>query len=381
MTATDLVAHRLRNQKLARTTFRRPEEVVAWLGAVQSQDYIGAKWGVGVRAKGLTDAAIERAFDEGRILRTHVLRPTWHFVAPADIRWLLALTAPRVHQFNAYHYRQRELTPKLFARSHAIIEKALDGGKHLTRKELETALKQARIATEDLRLGTITMHAELSAVICSGPMRGKQHTYALLEERVPRVAALSREEALVTLTRRYFASHGPATVRDYAWWSGLSMRDAKAGIEMIASESASASASASGSASASAPKLERREIEECTYWFYPSRGAGARAAVEGPEARLLPNFDEYFIAYKDQRAVLNGGLTLPLLRPVRPEFAHLLTIDGWLAGIWKRTVNGRTADVEVRPFRPLKKPERSALDAAVERYRTFMDRPAKLTVS
>jgi hypothetical protein len=362
MTAADLVVQRLRNQKLTRTTSRQPEEVVAWLGAVQSQDFIGAKWGVGLRTNGATDAAIERAFDEGRILRTHVMRPTWHFVAPADIRWLLALTAPRVHQFNAYHYRSRELTPKVFSRCHAIIARALEGGKHLTRRELETVLKQRGIETENLRLGAITMHAELSAVICSGPMRGKQHTYALLEERVPRVPELSREEALATLTRRYFTSHGPATVRDYAWWSGLSMRDAKTGIEMIASA------------------LEKDPIDDCTYWFYASRAA--RGAAQGPTARLLPNFDEYFIAYKDRRTVLNGGLALPALpSPVRPEFAHLLTIDGWLAGSWKRTTNGRTADIEVRSFRPLKKNERAALDAAVERYRAFMALPAKLTVS
>jgi hypothetical protein len=371
MTAADLVIQRLRNQKLARPTFRQPEEVVAWLGAVQSQDYIGAKWGVGLRmhGAGATDAAIDRAFDEGRILRTHVMRPTWHFVVPEDIRWMLALTAPRVHQFSAYQYRVTGMTPKMFARCHAILEKTLEGGKHLTRKELQTALKQGGVDADTLRLGTIMLQAELCAVICSGAMREKQQTYALLEERVSRAPVMSREESLAMLTKRYFTSHGPATVRDYAWWSGLSMRDAKAGVDMIAGDAGSET------------KLERREIDECTYWFYPSRGGRTGAAAES-KAWLLPNYDEYFIAYKDRRTVLHGGPTpIPSRTEARPEFAHLVTIDGWLTGSWKRTTNGRTADVDLRAFRPLKKADRRAIDAAMERYRAFMGRPATLTFS
>jgi hypothetical protein len=352
--AENLVLQRIRNQKLMRTPYRQPEEVVSWLAGVQSQDYIGAKWALGLRARGLTDAAVDRAYDEGRILRTHVLRPTWHFVAPQDIRWMLALTAPRVHGFSAYYYRKHELEQKLFARCHKSLARALEGGKHLTRTELQDALRKTGIESNNLRLGLILMHAELSALICSGARRGKQHTYALLEERVPRASPMSREEALAALTARYVTSHGPVTVHDYAWWSGLNMRDARKGIEMLASEC----------------PLEQRAIDECTYWSLESQASVPRGGRQTPVAWLLPNYDEYYIAYKDRRAT-----------QARHEFAHLLTIDGWLSGSWKRTLANRTAGVEVRAFRTLKKPERDALDEAVSRYAAFLDVPVTLTFS
>ena len=228
--AFHLVRERLRNQSLAVSRLRTPGEVVAWLGAAQAQDYAGAKWALGLRAKGLTDAAVEQAFDEGAILRTHILRPTWHFVAPADIRWMLALSAPRVHAVNAYAYRTFELDAAVLARSRAALERALAGGRQLTRLELAKVLQRAGVQADGPRLAHVMMHAELDAVICSGARRGKQFTYALLEERAPRAKVLPRDEALAELTRRYFASHGPATLRDYVWWSGLTARDARAGM-------------------------------------------------------------------------------------------------------------------------------------------------------
>jgi hypothetical protein len=370
MTAAELIAQRLSNQLLARTTFRKAEEVVAWLGAVQSQDFIGAKWALGARANGLTDVGVDRAFDEGRILRTHVLRPTWHFVVPADIRWMLALTAPRVHGFSGSYYRKHELEGKVFARCHKAIAKALAGGKHLTRAELQTALRKAGIESDNLRLGLIVMHAELSALICSGPRRGKQFTYALLDERVPRspAPALSRDESLAELARRYLTSHGPATVRDYSWWSGLSIRDAKTAFELIASE------------------LEQRVIDDVAHWSLASQPAPRRPRAQtAASAWLLPNYDEYFIAYKDREIVLRDGLPPPATATgrvdPRPEFAHLLSIDGRLAGTWKRSFTPRTAGVDLRMFRPLKKPERTAIDAAVASYEEFLKLPVTLTLT
>ena len=140
MTANQIRSLRLRNQRIVRSGFRTAQEVVAWLGAVQAQEFTGAKWGVGLRAKGLTEAAIEREFDQGRILRTHILRPTWHFVAPADIRWMLSISGPRVHAANAHYYRKTGADPALVVRSRKIIERALEGGNALTRNELAARL-------------------------------------------------------------------------------------------------------------------------------------------------------------------------------------------------------------------------------------------------
>ena len=364
MTSSQLIEQRLRNQMLTTAASPKMEEVVAALGAVQSQDFVGAKWALGARVAKLTEAEVDRAYDEGRILRTHVLRPTWHFVAPADIRWMLALTAPRVHGFSSSAYRKFELETKVFSRCHKAIVRALEGGTHLTRGELKAALRKAGVESETVRLGLILMHAELSALICSGPRRGKHATYALLEERVPATRALSTEEALAELTRRYVRSHGPVTTRDFAWWSGLSMADARRGFASIASE------------------LEQHVLEDLTY--YSSASASAKGTARprkrsaSPTAWLLPNYDEYFIAYKDRDLVLQGT---PKTLGVRPEFAHLLTIDGRLTGTWKRTFSPRDAGVDLRTFRPLTKPERTALNKTIARYSAYLQLPTTLSVA
>lgn len=221
MNSLDIAHHRLHNQKLLQTTFTKPSQVVAYLGAVQAQDYAGAKWALAQRVKSIiTDAEIDQTFADGAILRTHLMRPTWHFVAPADIRWMLMLTAPRVHAVSAFMYRQLELDKTIIKKSYAVLEKTLRGNKQLTRTELGAAFKKAGIIAEGMRLGYFMMSAELDGIICSGARKGKQFTYTLLEERVPPAKALKREEALVELVRRYFASRGPATLHDFIWWSG-----------------------------------------------------------------------------------------------------------------------------------------------------------------
>ena len=232
-TAPDIIRLRLRNQRLTRTGFRTPADVVSWLGAVQSQDYTGAAWAIGLRARGLTATDVGRAFDEGLVLRTHVMRPTWHFVAPGDIRWLLALTGPRINRVCSNYYRWAGLDEKIVTRSRTTIEKALRGGRHLTRTEIGAALRRVGIDVKGTDLAFVVLRLEVDAVICSGARRDKQFTYALIDERVPPAKALTRDEALAELAKRYFASHGPATVRDFVWWSGLTVRDAQAGLDMV----------------------------------------------------------------------------------------------------------------------------------------------------
>ncbi|HEY8925947.1 MAG TPA: winged helix DNA-binding domain-containing protein, partial [Polyangia bacterium] len=270
MDLSDIAGARLANQRLVGSPSDRAEDVVRALGAVQAQDYAGAKWALGLRLDGHTDADVERAFDEGRILRTHVLRPTWHFVAPRDIRWMLALTAPRVRAAMAYYDRQLDITDGLCRRSQAVLAKALAGGNHLTREELGKALAGAGIVAQGQRLGNLMMRAELDAVVCSGPRRGKQFTYALLDERTPASPSLDRDEALAELASRYFIARGPALVPDFAWWSGLTVNDAQRAVTLAGA------------------RLRAVTVDGRTYW----RGARARAAT-APAAliHLLPSFD------------------------------------------------------------------------------------------
>ena len=255
MISRDIIQRRLINQQLAASAatgcFSTSAALVQWMGCIQAQDFAGGKWAIGSRIKGMTEAAVEKDFNEGRFLRTHVLRPTWHFVAPEDIRWMLKLTAPRLKAFNKNMHRNLEITPAILKRSTAIIEKALAGGKQLTRTELLLRLKKSKINTDDIRFSFLLMDAELDGVICSGPRQGKQFTYALLEERVPPAAAKSREEALTELARRYFSSRGPATLPDFAWWGGITLSDAKKGLEQCRQE------------------LAHEEINGQAYWFLP----------------------------------------------------------------------------------------------------------------
>jgi hypothetical protein len=332
--------------------------VVADLGAVQAQDFAGAKWALGQRTKGLEDEAIGRAFDEGRFLRTHVMRPTWHFVVPADIRWLQAVTAPRVNTASAFYYRQAGLDAKVFARSRRVLERALRDRTFLTRSELAAALRRAGVEASGPRLGLLMMRAELDALICSGPMRGKQFTYALLDERVPPARPRSREEGLAELATRYFASHGPASVRDFVWWSGLTTHDARSGID------------------AARPALSRTMIDDVTYLLVPSRRA---VRLERPTAYLLPNYDELLIAHKD-RAVYHEPAASERPGSANHIFWHSLVIDGWLVGSWKRTPGPKTMQVDVAPFRDLTATERRAVSAAADRYAAFLGVPVRLTV-
>ncbi len=361
MRCVDIAHQRLHNQHIAGTKCATPGAVVQWLGAVQAQEYAGAKWAVGQRMQGATDAALDRALADGTILRTHVMRPTWHFVVPADIRWLLALTAPRVNAAAASSYRKSGLDDATFARSNAALAGALRGGTQLTRTELASVLQQAGIATDDLRLTHLVMRAELDAVICSGARRGKQFTYALLDERAPRAEAktFTHDEALAELTRRYMTSHGPATVQDFVWWSGLTMADAKAGLDMVKSQ------------------LMYDVVDDRTYWFAASPPI---APDPSPTAYLLPNYDEYIVGYTDRSAALDALPASKLDARGNVLFNHTLVIDGRVVGTWKRIFTKDAVFIEATPFAPLDTAQVTALEDAAARYGQFIELPATLRI-
>jgi hypothetical protein len=345
-----IVRRRLREQGLAGKKFERPVDAVRALGAVQAQEFADAKWSLGERVRDCTDADVERAFADGEILRTHVLRPTWHFVAADDIRWLLCLTAPRVHVANRYAYRLTELDDTTLARSHDAIATALAGDAALTRPELAAALGAAGVVAEGVRLGYILIHAELEGVICSGPRRGKQHTYALLDERVPSGPELDRDAALAELTRRYFKSHGPATARDFSWWSGLTVADAKRSVELVAGE------------------LDTELDDDGTPWFAAAPIAANRTTSG---AFLLSTFDETLVAYKDLRVIADAIPHDTLV--TRP-----IVIDGGTVGTWRRTLGKREVAIEASLFAPLGRAQERALGAVAERFGSFLGLPAVL---
>jgi hypothetical protein len=351
-----IVQSRISNQKLGEHKCQRPEEAVAWLGAVQAQDFAAAKWALGLRLEEATDSTVERAYNDGAILRTHVMRPTWHFVTPRDIRTLLALTAPRVHAKNARMYRRLELDKDVLSRCHAVFTEALQGEDYATRAELAERLAENRIEARGQRLGYILMNAELEGLICSGPRRGKQFTYALLEERAPQADTLPREEALAQWTLRYFTSHGPAQVKDLAWWLGLTLGDARHGLELAA------------------PQLASEVVEGQTYWFSPQTET---AKLEPPAVLLLSIYDEYIIAYRD-RSALSEERSIERLLLMGNAATSVLVLDGKAAGTWKRVNKRGKVKVTKAPFSPLGASEEEAIAVAAAGLGDFLERPVEL---
>lgn len=332
---------------------------MAWFGAVQAQEYPSAKWGIALRLPpGATDHTLDRAFDEGAILRTHVMRPTWHFVARADLRWMLQLTAPRVHRVISHYCRRLGLDSATRTRAASIFERALD--RPLTRTELAAHLERGGIAAKGIPLAMLTIHAELEGVICSGPRRERHMTYARVADRAPGSQPFDRDEALAELTKRYFQSHGPATIRDFVWWSGLTSADAKRGLEI--------------------DRATPEEVDGRTYWTIDS-GVRRRASAAEPAIHLLPIYDEYLVAYRDRDAVPHGpGIVRSALgRAMR--FQHALVIGGQVAGTWRIAQSADSVSLEVAAVRRVTRIEKTRLEQVVKRYGRFVDAAVSLSVA
>jgi hypothetical protein len=327
--------------------------------AVQAQDPAAVRWAVGLRMGG---AAVEADVHDalaGEVLRTHLFRGTWQLVTPGDVRWLLALVAPRVLARASRRFRELGLDPATLRRSEQTIARAL-GGRHPTRAELSSALLRAKIATGP-RLSHLLWHAELQGILTSGVPRAGRPTYASLDERAPPGPLPDREAALAELARRYFESRGPATDDDFAWWSGLPPADARRG--RAASSSALASLDAGGQ----------------SYWLGATRLPSARktASVRQLSAHLLPGFDEYLVAYRDRDAVLDPAVVARInagggmLNPV-------VVIDGLVRGTWRRTLARDHVAIEIDLFAPLSPAADAAVEAAARRYASFLGREPRL---
>ncbi|MEZ4767756.1 MAG: winged helix DNA-binding domain-containing protein [Caldilineales bacterium] len=356
MDLTALLRHRLYNQGIAGARFATPAEVVGWMGAVQAQDYLGALWGIGLRMREAVEAGVEQALADRTVVRTWPMRGTLHFVPGEDARWMLALLTPRVVAGNARRYAELGLDDATFAHSREAFAKSLHGGKQLTRAEMGEVLEAAGVSTAGQRLYHILGRLAQEGTLCFGVRRGRQQTFVLLDEWLPPTRHLAREEALAELARRYFRSHGPATDRDFAWWIGMPLGDARLGIELAGSE------------------LEPRECEGQTLWVSATM---AHATEQPPSAWLLPAYDEYTVAYADRSALLDTPGQAYVAAGHSILFPTVV-IDGTVVGTWRRTVGKQRIDVELNLFAPLPAEEQQLVQAAADRYGVFFGLPAKV---
>ena len=306
-----------------------------------------ARWALGLRLGDGLDNEVADAFDKGRIVRTHVLRPTWHFVTPTDLRWMLALTSPRIRGAMAAYDRQLGIDVALRRRSRRVFERALSRHSDLTRAELAAALGASGIEAAGSRLAHLVLHAELDAVLCSGPRRGRQFTYALVDRRVPPVAPVGDQEALERIVVRFFRSHGPATLRDFTWWCGLRMTEARRVLESLRASSC--------------------EADGLRYWWLESEEA-VPPPPDGPVVHLLPVYDEYTVAYRVRIAVPHGTPSPAAGAPKAIVFHHAVVVDGQIVGTWRAVAgsNGLAIDVHLR--RRFTRAERHALAEAASRH-------------
>ena len=365
MDADDVVRLRLCRQQLREPFAATVDHALKNLLAVQSQEFPYARWTLAQRTAGATAAAVERAVSEGRILRTHILRPTWHFVHRDDLRWLLAISAPRLHQGNAGMYRRSGIDAANAARSTDVLARALASGAHLTREQLAEVLQRDGFVASGLELAYRIMFAEASSVLVSGsPVRSAggalKQTYALFDERVPPAPAglMDRPAALAELARRYFGSRGPATEKDCADWSGMTVADVRAGVRIALEADPGA--------------LDSSPIDGVTSYFSPAPGAPARESGL-PRFDLIQCYDEYVMGYSKTRHLLAG--TAPFT-PVPGRPLHLVLRDGRLAGVWRHGfVRGR-CELDLRlDSRPDPETE-LRIGRAVEAYGRFLGMPA-----
>ncbi|HEY1947801.1 MAG TPA: winged helix DNA-binding domain-containing protein [Bryobacteraceae bacterium] len=355
MTQRDIARMRLVNQQISCTRFHEPHQVVAALGAMQAQDYLGGIWAIGLRLPHVTETAVELAIAERKIIRTWPLRGTLHFVAAADIRWMIALLAPGMIAKRAGLFRQLELNESVLALCRKLLVKALRGNRQLTRDALMSLLESAKITTASLRGYHILWQLAHEGLLCIAAREGKQQTFALLDEWVPlTLPSLERDAALAELALRYFCGHGPATLRDFVWWTGLKVSDAKSALESVSSQ------------------LSRQVLNDTAYWMPRECAALAETARA---AYLLPGFDEYLLGYRDRGAVLDPLHSEKVVPGGNGVFQPTIVINGRVTGTWKRTLNKNAVVITANPFKPLKKTEQNAFAAAAERYARFIGLP------
>ncbi len=353
-TRQDVLRRRLITQRLIGGGLPTAADVVRLLGCVQSQEYAHALWSLGMRTSGLTAAGVQAEFDRGDFLRTHILRPTWHFVAPADIRWVLELTAPRVQKLNQTIYRQHGLDQATLDRGVAVIAEELEGGQHRTRAELAQALAGRGLVSQGIGLAYVVMNAELEGVICSGPVRGAQQTYALLDERVPHSADVGGD--IAELARRFFLGHGPASIQDLARWSSLTIGQCRDAVEAVKD------------------RLDCVSVEGVELWFGPETPAPNPSSG----ALLMPLYDEVTLSYPAINFPQANGHPHP---PGADLFVGCVILAETNVGLWRRTLQSRKMIMEVTLARGVEAKSRRLIAAAAADLAAFAAKDLELTIT
>ena len=348
MNTSDLPRIRLQNQHLSVPDFNTPEDAVSWFGAVQAQDYLGSLWAVGQRMRKGTEKDVEDALAKRTIVRSWPMRGTLHFVAAQDLRWMLKLLTPRIFKRSASRYRELELTDETFKKSEKVFIKALIGGNQKTREELLTVLESNKISPAGQRGIHILGHLAMEGLLCFGTREGKQFTFTLLDEWIPSSKVMDHDESLAELTKRYFISHGPAMIKDFVWWSGLTVAEVKKGIEMVQ------------------PYLTHETVDGQMYWLGQSQSFPKKTQ----NAWLLPAYDEYTVAYKDRSAIIESNHFIQAGNGLRPT----IVINGQIVGIWKREIKKHEVIITTHLFHLLSKAETEALHTSANRYGEFLGR-------
>lgn len=344
---------RLHNQQIAQQSFTQPEAVVSWMGAMQAQDYGQAVWGIGVRTPGSTLSSIEQALTDARIIRTWPMRGTIHFVPPEDAGWMLQLSAARMIAKDRRRQEQLELTPAILERSQQLTAELLQGRQRVSRSALLQHFEAAGIQTHDGRGYHILWYLAQIGVICLGPVEKNEPSYALLSEWALHTVTRSRDEALAELARRYFTSHGPATLHDFAWWSGLTMADVRQGLE------------------AAKPHLIAVAQAGKTYWMTPQ---AADSPPPSPLLFLLPGFDEYLLGYTDRADILEPQHASRICPGANGIFFPMIVVDGQIAGVWKRTFKKDSIVITHESFNDWNAQYRDLFEAAAQGYADFVGR-------
>lgn len=352
MTADRVVAQRLRTQRLTSTPFATAADAVELLTCVQAQERDHAFFSLSLRSGDATREAVRAGFDRGEFVRTHILRPTWHFVRPADLRWILALTSPRVESSMAAVLRGLGLDEaRTVDRGLDLLRELLTDRRYLTRAQIGTefAARGSALPQPGGPLGHLLMIAELRGIICSGPLNHVHHTYALVDELVPPTPEMDRDEAVRSLALRFFAGHGPASVADFVRWSSLPVRETRralGGLDDL---------------------LERLTIDGVQHWFDPA--AAPRADRASAAAWLLPVYDEAVLTYRATSFEPAPG------HPYadRPDPFWAPVIHGRRnVGLWKRTVGRGRVTVETRLASSLEASARGNVEAAAARLADFL---------
>jgi winged helix DNA-binding protein len=347
----DIARYRLVNQQIAATKCQKPADVVSSLGAMQAQDYLGTLWAIGLRLPAATEKEVELALSDRSIVRTWPLRGTLHFVAAADVHWLLELMGPRIVSTTGSRFERYGLDSGVLAGIRKVLVKALRDGQQLTRDEIYAVLQRAGISVQGQRGYHILWRMGVDRIICFGARRKKQPTFTLLEEWAPRNRKLDRDAALAELAWRYFVGHGPATLQDFVWWSGLKVSDARAGLAMVSS------------------RLESLAVNDKIYWINPQRPSLNKAV---PMVHLLPGFDEYLVGYRDRSASLDPAHAKKVQAGSNGIFLGTIIVYGKVIGTWRRELGKKTASVTTSFFGRLTRVEAAALEEAIRRYGQFL---------